>query len=197
MPRPDPLNGLIREIPWLLNKSTPFENATLLMPAKHMSNAMGRRCGMRPAGSPQGLERRRQGGAARAADIDSRGGVFAPHRLDCGRRPGLRRADRRRLMRWGARSRATLVDTSQDTRSTPAPTRMSHRSLVYVSHMDRQDRQDEPDGFLSLFILSILFIHVPFHPSMIFHRSSSKRMLLPKTSISSLLQVSRSEAQPR
>ena len=107
------------------------------------------------------------------------------------------RAGRRRLMRWGARSRASLVDTSQDTRSTPAPTRMSLRSLVSVSHMDRQDRQDEPDGFLSLFILSILFIHVPFHPSMIFHRSSSKRMLLPKTSISSLLQVSRSEAQPR
>ena len=55
---------------------------------------------MRPAGSPQALGRRRQGGAARAAaraaDIYSRGGVFvppparrgaasAPLRLDCGR----------------------------------------------------------------------------------------------------------------
>ena len=57
--------------------------ALLLMPAKHMSYAIGRRCAMRPAGSPQALERRRQGGA----DIHSRGGVFAPHRLDCGLRP--------------------------------------------------------------------------------------------------------------
>ena len=61
--------------------------ALLLMPAKHMSYAIGRRCAMRPAGSPQALERRRQGGAAGAADIDSRGGVVAPHRLDCGLRP--------------------------------------------------------------------------------------------------------------
>ena len=43
-----------------------------------MSHAIGRRCVMRPAGSPQALGRRRQGFAARAADIQLRGGVFVP-----------------------------------------------------------------------------------------------------------------------
>ena len=33
---------------------------------------------MRPAGIPQTLERRRQGAAARANDIQLRGGVFVP-----------------------------------------------------------------------------------------------------------------------
>ena len=53
--------------------------------------AIGRRCPMRPAGSPQALERSCQGFAARAADSHSRGrardAAFAPLRLDCGLRP--------------------------------------------------------------------------------------------------------------
>ena len=48
--------------------------------------AIGRRCPMRPAGSPQALERSCQGFAARAADSHSRGAAFAPLRLDGTRR---------------------------------------------------------------------------------------------------------------
>ena len=80
-----------------LGRGNAFRNRATFDACKHISYAIGRRCAMRPAGSPQALERRRQGRAAGAADIDSRGGVVAPHRLDCWRR----RAVRRRLMRWG------------------------------------------------------------------------------------------------